>query len=371
MKNIIKLFRPVIIPLVICLVVSQLPLSPAYAEENITITTYYPSPSGSYLDLNVQGTLLVGTGTPASGVSSRIEFSHNTSSSRSHWNIDQAAPSGSTSNNTTNPRLRFFTEPNNNANGYERLVLDNTSLTFRDNSGRSMLEIGTVSGVQGNLILSASNLSNDVGDIIFRSASGTQKGRIWTKSNNSSSGLYLSSGDNSEDIAIDSDGVVTVRRLNMDSLGEIDSDPDTNDPGWVGFVNRIWLTLVAEIAIIAAIVAFIESISSIAYKENVVTIDNALEKVMQLRGVYFNWKKDYKPEDRSRKIGLIIEEVKPVIPEVIIPASKDGKMPEMLAYHNLVALLVEAIKEQQGEIKKQQEEILELKQRMDKISSPR
>jgi hypothetical protein len=137
-----------------------------------------------------------------------------------------------------------------------------------------------------------------------------------------------------------------------------------NTAEWVGFVNRVWATLILEIALIAFLV---ELFSSIRFKENVVPIDHALEKVMKLQGVYFNWKEDFRPEDRNRKMGLILEDVQPIVPEVVLPPKK-GKLPEALAYPNLVALLIEAIKEQQTEIKKQQKDIEELTQRVDKLS---
>jgi hypothetical protein len=259
MKNIIKLFRPVIIPLIVCLIASQLPLSPAYAEENITITTYYPSPSGSYLDLNVQGTLLVGTGTPASGVSSRIEFSHNTSSSRNHWNIDQAAPSGSTSNNTTNPRLRFFTEPNSNLNGFERFVLDNTSMTFRDSTGvqrllvddSNMIYTGVTNA--GDFVLRAPTTDvNDAGDIVFQRSSASQIGRIWTSATSTSGNneLHLSvEPSNSPSVYIAHDsrwhligGTQTKNDLHL-SNGRLFFD---NLNEGVDFVNWVWATMLVK-----------------------------------------------------------------------------------------------------------------------------
>jgi hypothetical protein len=169
----------------------------AYAEENITITTYYPSPSGSYLDLNVQGTLLVGTtSTSASGAASRIEFTHSdNSSTNQHWNIDQQG------SNTTNPRLRFFTEINSNTlPGQERLVIDNRNILF------------TGAKDYGNIIFQApSDAINKPGGIIFQGAYGDQFGKIWAQRRESPAslpaGLYLVSGDgNTPDMTIDTNG---------------------------------------------------------------------------------------------------------------------------------------------------------------------
>ena len=76
-------------------------------------------------------------------------------------------------------------------------------------------------------------------------------------------------------------------------------------------------------------------------KEDVKTIDNALDKVDQLRGVEFT-----RIEGGERQIGVIAQEVEKVIPEVV----KDGAF-KSVSYGNLVGLLIEAIKELKAEIK--------------------
>ena len=87
-------------------------------------------------------------------------------------------------------------------------------------------------------------------------------------------------------------------------------------------------------------------------KENVVGITNALEKVMDLRGVYFNRiGKNYD----DREIGVIAQEVEKVLPE-LVKEGPDGT--KSVAYQNMVAVLIEAIKEQQ-------EQINELRLRLD------
>ena len=84
-------------------------------------------------------------------------------------------------------------------------------------------------------------------------------------------------------------------------------------------------------------------------KENVVGITNALDKVLDLRGVYFNRKGD--PE---RSIGVIAQEVEKILPEVVLEASDGVKS---VAYQNMVALLIEAIKEQQEQINELKETV--------------
>ncbi|MEI6851484.1 MAG: tail fiber domain-containing protein [Bacteroidota bacterium] len=91
--------------------------------------------------------------------------------------------------------------------------------------------------------------------------------------------------------------------------------------------------------------------SDISLKENIENISNALDKVLQLRGVNFNYKPNNPigngmsnaPANPSKQMGLIAQEVEQIIPEVVI-TTKDGI--KAVAYQNLVGLLIEAIKEQ-------------------------
>ena len=79
-------------------------------------------------------------------------------------------------------------------------------------------------------------------------------------------------------------------------------------------------------------------------KENIITIDNALDKVTKLRGVTYT-RKDI--DDKSTKIGVIAQEVLKILPEVV---NKDDKGMYSVAYGNMVGVLIEAIKEQQKQI---------------------
>jgi hypothetical protein len=73
-------------------------------------------------------------------------------------------------------------------------------------------------------------------------------------------------------------------------------------------------------------------------KSDIKTIDNALEKVMNMRGVSFT-------KQAEKGIGVIAQEVEKIIPEVV----HDGEY-KSVAYGNMVGVLIEAIKEQQKQI---------------------
>ena len=95
-------------------------------------------------------------------------------------------------------------------------------------------------------------------------------------------------------------------------------------------------------------------------KKNIQPLEGALEKVQNLRGVSFEWKKDDK-----KSIGFIAQEVQEVVPDLVKLNRKehDGVLvSEHLGvdYGNITALLVEAMKEQQETINKLEARILAL-----------
>ncbi|MBP8303722.1 MAG: tail fiber domain-containing protein [Phycisphaerae bacterium] len=84
--------------------------------------------------------------------------------------------------------------------------------------------------------------------------------------------------------------------------------------------------------------------SSGRWKTNVQSIERAMDKVRQLRGVTFDWK-----DGGRHDMGLIAEEVGKVVPEVVNYEANGGDASSM-DYSRLVALLVEALKEQDARI---------------------
>jgi len=84
-------------------------------------------------------------------------------------------------------------------------------------------------------------------------------------------------------------------------------------------------------------------------KENIVQIDNAISIVESLEGVSFNWKKD-----GGKSMGLIAQDVEKILPELV---STDNQGYKSIQYANLVAVLIEAVKEQQKQIDELQEQL--------------
>ncbi len=86
-------------------------------------------------------------------------------------------------------------------------------------------------------------------------------------------------------------------------------------------------------------------------KKNVKTIEDPLVKIQNLRGVEFEWKTDEYPDrgyQEGIQIGLIAQETEEVLPELVL---EDDEGYKAVAYANIVALLIEGMKEQEDRIR--------------------
>ena len=86
--------------------------------------------------------------------------------------------------------------------------------------------------------------------------------------------------------------------------------------------------------------------SDIRMKENIETIDNGIEKVMNMRGVYFDWINKEKGE--GRQTGVIAQEMNEVLPEAVVYAEDIDEY--SVDYSKISGVLIEAIKDLKNEI---------------------
>ena len=112
-----------------------------------------------------------------------------------------------------------------------------------------------------------------------------------------------------------------------------------NQATQLGLINSTTLTWGAAFTATGNVTAF----SDARVKTNIKTIDNALLKVLALRGVTYN-RTDL--EDKSEQIGVIAQEIKEILPQVV----QENNGYYSVAYGNIVGILIEAIKEQQTQI---------------------
>ena len=101
---------------------------------------------------------------------------------------------------------------------------------------------------------------------------------------------------------------------------------------------------------------------------NISLIENPLQKVLNLRGVEFIWRTEgiggtIISEGGRKDIGVIAQEIKEVLPELLIG---DGIRGYAVRYQEMISVLFEAIKEQGTILDEKDRELLELESKFKK-----
>jgi putative lipoic acid-binding regulatory protein len=118
----------------------------------------------------------------------------------------------------------------------------------------------------------------------------------------------------------------------------LDSDNILRIGGWSASANRWVLDMSGNMTAAGDI----NSNSDIKLKTNIKTLTNSLNKVIQMRGVEF----DRIDIEGKHQIGFIAQEIEEIYPELV----SENQGTKSVAYGNITAILVEAIKEQQEQI---------------------
>ena len=154
------------------------------------------------------------------------------------------------------------------------------------------------------------------------------------------------------DVAADSISVESDLRGDMWQMGR-----DTNDYYIVNTTTHDWyldgvldmrLENDGDLHVDGDVVAYSTTTSSDRkLKENITNVENALDKVTQLNGVEFTWKKDGK-----LSAGVIAQDVEQVLPQAVkeVEDLNSGESYKTVKYDALHALLIESIKELKAEI---------------------
>ncbi|WP_299434425.1 tail fiber domain-containing protein [uncultured Aquimarina sp.] len=143
-----------------------------------------------------------------------------------------------------------------------------------------------------------------------------------------------------------SDAVVVLKNGNTEINGVLTVDPNNDDlgytfpdtspiPGQTIGVNGVgeltWITPGA-------------GASDRRWKENITSIDNALTKLNQISGYYYDW---IDKKDPKRQVGVLAQEIEAVLPEAV---HTDDKGFKYVNYQLLTALLIQVNKEQETKI---------------------
>ena len=113
----------------------------------------------------------------------------------------------------------------------------------------------------------------------------------------------------------------------------------------------------------------IDELSDERWKKDVVQIEDALQKVLAMKGVYYNWKTDEFPENNftdKHQVGFIAQELEKILPEVV---NTDDKGYKSVMYGHVVALLVEAIKDLESQLQEKTTSLEEKTNEIDDIKA--
>ena len=101
--------------------------------------------------------------------------------------------------------------------------------------------------------------------------------------------------------------------------------------------------------------------SSARYKDNIQPIENALDTLCSIEGVTYRWK-----NNNLEDVGFVAEDVGKVLPQ-IVEWETDGINAQSMDYTRITPVLVEAVKEQQVQIKKQKKLIEQLFEKIEEL----
>jgi len=225
---------------------------------------------------------------------------------------------------------------NDGSDYYVLLADSNTAPATASWNALRPLTINTTTGVlnsangqnfSGGTTVSANNLTITSGNLAFGAANPIISASSYVQFQN---GIYVSGGP-----SLYTEPVISARGgIRNDTSGALSITGGTT--GQVNFTG--YITIASDKRI----------------KKDIVKIDNALTKVNSLNGY------TYLKEGRTdREMGVIAQEVLKVAPELVSENEDDGML--SVSYQNMVALLIEAVKEQSIQIASLEEQVKELK----------
>jgi hypothetical protein len=105
------------------------------------------------------------------------------------------------------------------------------------------------------------------------------------------------------------------------------------------------------------------------YKKNFAPLNNALAKVKQMKGWYYDWDTQKHPNlglSETRQLGFMAQEVSNILPEAV---SKSPEGTVLMNYNAIIPVLTEAIKEQETIIESQKTTIESLEERVNRLET--
>jgi hypothetical protein len=206
---------------------------------------------------------------------------------------------------------------------FHNTATDTSDYTYRlDNSSNGVLETSGSLTVNSNISLTGILNFTNLGDKIVN---------FYTDSGNDAYlRLLTSSTDFENAIRMRRDGEVALYHNGISKLTTSTTGITVTDT--ISATNGNFTGIVTT--------GDLNSTSDIKLKTNIRDIENPLDKVLQIRGVDFEWK-----EDNRLSSGVIAQEIEKVLPHLV-----SGSEIKTVNYNGLIGVLIEAIKEQQNQI---------------------
>ncbi|MDD5077944.1 MAG: tail fiber domain-containing protein [Candidatus Omnitrophica bacterium] len=306
-----------------------------FAEE-ITVTTYYPSPYGVYSELRTKK-MAIGDSYIDSG--SYTWETTDGDGGEVDLNADLVVE-GNVGIGTANPGVRLELK-----GGHSDTLLK----LYSTGDGGSSDAILSLWASEPGLTYTGVGIGNNINKSVYYGRTNTARGASYIRLMDNA--IYIntisSAGADTNNLFISAGSV----GIGTTSLGYT-----------LSVAGTIWANG-------AAITAGATTWSDIRLKKDITVVKNALDRALKLKGVYYNWKDNEFTRNfpEGRQIGIIAQEMEKEFPELVL-TDKNGY--KTIAYDKFTAVLLEAVKEQEDKIESLQDSINSLKSRLDKLENP-
>ena len=183
------------------------------------------------------------------------------------------------------------------------------------------------------------NFSRDSGTVIYVNRKGSDGTVIDVRNDGTNVGSISVSGSATSYNTSSTSGLIGV---------------DSNTLGFkTNSAERMRLQSNGDLHVDGDVIAYSTTISDQRLKDDVQTIDNALDKVSNLRGVSYTWNNGKRKGQKD--LGLIAQEVEKVLPELVREKEMpmiDGGTYKTVDYEKIVGVLIEAVKELTNKVNK-------------------
>ena len=229
--------------------------------------------------------------------------------------------------------------------------ITNLNMPLDDNIGIATINLIKGCDIDSNGNILSMNNAQFLGIVTANTfvGDGSNLSNIITGVGLATEGGYVGSGATTIDFRGPGAGQVTIDIATGIGTVQIEGGTDVND---IGNANQVLFKDNNNVATTSANLQFngtnltcagtVTANSDERLKKNIETITDALHKVTGLRGVEYDHK-----NTGDHCLGLIAQEVESILPDVVY---EDATGVKSVAYQNIVALLIEAVKDQQRQI---------------------